>query len=177
MISQTEDKRMRQKNRRIAKRFGTWVITALLIFSFALVSPEQASARTKQAKPFRTLKIGTYDIKKLVNSELFMYTGRFDGMNEFFVKEYFQNRSQTGKRFRIRLKRGYKMKAYLYYTNSKGQEKRQRLRNNTKLKKWSLGGGEYIQIIVRKGRYTGYLNLANEAEEDDDEDYDEDWDS
>lgn len=83
----------------------------------------------------------------------------------------------TGKRFRIRLKRGYKMKAYLYYTNSKGQEKRQRLRNNTKLKKWSLGGGEYIQIIVRKGRYTGYLNLANEAEEDDDEDYDEDWDS
>ena len=167
---------MRQKRKLSSKHPGTWIITALLIISFAMVKPEQASATTKSVQPFKTLKIGSYNVKNLVNREFYMYTESFDGLIEYYMKDEFPNRSQTGKRFRIKLKKGYKMKAYLCYTNSKGQQKKQRLKNNTKLKKWTTGGGEFIHVIVWKGKYTGYLNFANErfyGDEDDEDDEDD----
>ena len=166
---------MRMKGKSISKQLGMWIITALLIFSFVLVNPEQASARTKRVQPFKTLKIGSYNVKKMVNRDFYMYTESFDGLIEYFMKDDFRNRSQTGKRFKIKLKKGYKMKAYLYYTDSKGRHKKQRLKNNTKLKKWTTRGGEFLQITVWKGKYYGYLNFANERGYYDEDDEDDDF--
>ena len=165
---------MRQKCRQTTMGIGTWIIIMLLAALFVFANPKQASAKT--AQPFKTLKVGSYNLKKVVNREFFMYKGPWDGTLEYYTKTLFRNKSQTGKRFRIKLKKGYKMRAYLYYTNAKGQQKRKHLKNNSKLTKWTTrgDGNEFIQITVWKGKYAGYVLIVNGydgRDEEDDDDY------
>ena len=146
------------KKNRFARMFCIFVCISML-----LSCPAEARL-LRNAKPFKKLKVGSMDLKKLANERLMLTNQPWDGIPDAFLSEFnIKGKAKKGSKIKFKLKKGYKAKIYLYYYKN-GQLKKQRLKNGTKIKSWTKGAS-LIRMLVKKGKYKSYLVIYNDNPE------------
>ena len=139
------------------------MICILVCISMLLSCPAEARL-LRNAKPFKKLKVGSMDLKKLANECLMLTNQPWDGIPDAFLSECnIKGKAKKGSKIKFKLKKGYKAKIYLYYYKN-GQLKKQRLKNGTKIKSWTKGAS-LIRMLVKKGKYKSYLVIYNDNPE------------
>ena len=145
------------------------IICMLVCISILLSYPAEARL-LQNANPFKKLKVGSMDLKKVANESLMLTDSYWDGVPDTFLSEWnLTGYAKAGSKIKFKLKKGYSAKIYLYYYRN-GKLKKQRLKNGSKLKAWDCGEC-FIRMLVKKGRFKSYLVIYYDEP---DYDYDDD---
>lgn len=123
--------------------------------------------------PFKTLKIGSRNVTKYTRHVWMDKVSfkKWDGVIELYMGP---TPIRKGDRLKYKLKKGYKVKFYVNYEDSKGKYHRKRIKNKGKLP--ACGTNYVLEAYLSKGKYHAPLCLYPYDDYDDDyedDDYDE----
>jgi hypothetical protein len=135
---------------------------AFLSALFVLLIASAIPAKSIGVSPFKLLKVGSKNVTKKTK-HLWMDTVSFkkwDGVIEIYMGKV---KLKKGSRLKYKLKKGYKAKFYIHYTDKKGKQYTKKIKNNSKLP--NCGSSFWIDCFLKKGKYNAPLSFFPFEEE------------